>query len=393
MLFRLALAEAALRWAPAPFADSELYEAYARRIYEGEPYRLGETAAIRTPGYPALIAGCWWIAGGQHLRAVLWAQALLGTVTCWFVLAIGRECERMGFPRGTALLALLVAALDPYAALLGAVELSETAFTMLLMATAWLAIRHLDRPSFLAGAAMGVLAGLATLVRPSVLLLTPLSASWFLGATHHRRASLTTLVGSLVGLLLTMAPWIVRNALVLGAWVPTTTNVGESLYDGVGPQATGASDMRFKVEADLAGMNELEQDRYWRDESIEAMRAEPLRVVSLSAIKLWRFWSPWPNAAQYQRPLPIVVGTLASVPIYGLALVGIWSQRRRWRLMALCLLPAVYFSLLHMVFVSSIRYRVPAMPLVDILAGAGAVVLYAAWFQAAGPRTTPVQEG
>ena len=49
------------------------------------------------------------------------------------------------------------------------------------------------------------------------------------------------------------------------------------------------------------------------------------------------------------------------VPLLILGWCGVWKFRQSvWPLM-LCWLPAIYFTALHVVFVSSVRYREPAM--------------------------------
>jgi hypothetical protein len=60
-------------------------------------------------------------------------------------------------------------------------------------------------------------------------------------------------------------------------------------------------------------------------------------------------------------------------PVLILALVGGWRFATRGWPYALCLLPALYFTLLHVVFVSSIRYREPAMMTLIVLAAGAAV--------------------
>ncbi|HCK73117.1 MAG TPA: hypothetical protein DHW38_16205, partial [Planctomycetaceae bacterium] len=49
-------------------------------------------------------------------------------------------------------------------------------------------------------------------------------------------------------------------------------------------------------------------------------------------------------------------------------ILGIWRIRKDGWERLILVTPAIYFSLLHMVFVSSIRYRQPAMILLVVFA-------------------------
>jgi hypothetical protein len=81
-------------------------------------------------------------------------------------------------------------------------------------------------------------------------------------------------------------------------------------------------------------------------------------------------WSPLPNASEFQSWLFRLAVLLGYAPVMALAIGGAWRHAPRGWPYALCLVPAVYLTLLHMVFVSSIRYREPAMlPLIVLAAG------------------------
>jgi hypothetical protein len=59
------------------------------------------------------------------------------------------------------------------------------------------------------------------------------------------------------------------------------------------------------------------------------------------------------------------------IPLLGLAIVGAVRFTARGWPYVLCWVPALYVTLVHMIFVSSIRYREPAMlPLAVLAAGA-----------------------
>jgi hypothetical protein len=229
----------------------------------------------------------------------------------------------------------------------------------------------------------GIAGGLATLMRPSWLLFLPFAAVAGLALVSDRKRQLAIVATMLVAWCATMSPWWIRNYAVAGRFVPTSLQVGASLYDGLNPQATGASDMRFvplfvaeQRIADAArpapqvGLFEDRLDRRMRDASLAWARNHPHRVLVLAATKLNRMWSFWPNATEF-RSLPLCLSLAVTYgPVMLLALIGIWKFSRRDWPFVLCWLPAVYFTGLHVIFVSSIRYRQPAMlPLIVLASG------------------------
>ena len=62
-----------------------------------------------------------------------------------------------------------------------------------------------------------------------------------------------------------------------------------------------------------------------------------------------------------RAPGVAVASAIVTIPLFGLVALGAWDRRRDVRALALLLGPILYFCALHMVFVSSIRYRIPGM--------------------------------
>jgi 4-amino-4-deoxy-L-arabinose transferase-like glycosyltransferase len=393
--------------------DSESYWTLAQTIAAGEPYAFGPDGVyrvFRTPGYPLLLAPILAVSSGT--TAVMLARieaALLGTVAVAGVWWLGRQL----FDQRAALLAAVFAAFYPGAIALSVMILSEAPFCALLpmQLALWIAASKAESPrrAGLLAILAGVVAGLATLMRPSWLLFAPFAVvvSVLVGVPSPKgRMRLRHLaIGAtmIVGLAAAMTPWWIRNACVTGQFVPTTLQVGASLYDGLNPEATGASDMDFvprfvederrqmaaeardrsgdlpspadgrSETASYGDSLEVRLDRRLRSESIGWARSHPGEALRLAAVKFARIWNIWPNEAQFSAPL-IRLGVLVTyVPLLALGIYGAARTIRRGWPYILCWLPAVYITALHVIFVSSIRYREPAMlGLLVLAAGAAA---------------------
>jgi len=370
------------------FGDSATYWVLGQAVAAGKPYRYGDAKVFRVPGYPILLAPIFLVAGDD--ASVMWARAqsaAFGTLSVAGVYWLGRRL----FDGRVARTAAWIAALYPGAVATSALVLSESPFCPLMLAhlLLWIGAWRAKSPGRTAilAVAGGFVAGAAVLVRPSWLLFVPFAVVVGLVACHSRARQIAVGAAMLSGIAVVMAPWWIRNFRAVGRFVPTTLQVGASLYDGLNPHATGASNMaladaisldeyRRSERADRAGGVPFEYrlDRRLRAESIAWARAHPGRVLQLAVVKLGRMWNFWPNERAFSRWYVGMPLLLTYTPILLLGMFGA-GRTIGWGFpYMLCWLPAVYFSLLHMVFVSSIRYRQPAMLTWIVLAAAALLI-------------------
>lgn len=363
------------------FGDSVSYWELGGKIARGEvyQYRTHEARIFRTPGYPLLLAGLYRMFPGEppvfSARAL---SAVLGTVA---VAVVGWWTTQL-FDARAGQIAGWVTALYPGSVAMGTFVLSEAPFCPLMLAhlALWaMAWKATALPRGLVWAAAGgAAAAAAVMMRPSWLLFTPAALTVGLVFVGNRSRQLAIGAVMCVTLAVCMLPWWVRNYRVAGRFVPTTLQVGASLYDGLNPDATGASNLGFVAEmaarerAEPPGADgdilEYRLDRRLARDAIAWARANPARAARLAWIKFARMWNVWPNEPAF-RSWPIRLVLLATyVPLLGLSVLGVWRFTRwGWPYM-LAWLPAVYLTMLHVVFVGSLRYREPAMMALTVLA-------------------------
>jgi hypothetical protein len=400
---------AACQWHQANIAEGQLfrlgdshsYWTLAEQIATGNAYQYGSEDAkiFRTPLFPFFLAPFTSLADSN--LAVLAARlgcCFLGCLSVWLVM---RFTEELG-GRVAALAAGCLAAIHPGAIGMSIAILSEALFMPLMMChlICWRRSFVREGASRTRNAlAVGVWAGLAVLARPSWLLFMPFTLALIpLHLLSRTRIPTIQLQLTIFGLSLltfcgTMLPWWSRNAAITGRFVPTTLQVGLSLYDGLHPGASGASDegMAFatRIQGDqraadkratekLSSTFEYRVDLRAKAEALTFARQNPSEVARLAFRKLLKTWSLWPVAADGQFSSTRLALSIGTASILFLACIASYRLLTRpetlaidWPTLSLlvCWLPCLYFTLLHMLFVGSIRYREPAVFVLCSLAG------------------------
>jgi hypothetical protein len=234
---------------------------------------------------------------------------------------------------------------------------------------------------------------------------------------------LTTLL-FMVAFVLPLTPWWIRNYHLYGHFVPTTLQTGASLYDGWNAQATGASDMssidRIRLDY-LRAQTRIhlspKRAQYWNSQlplnarvpdywdqlklqvsplwteiqeaspsvppfeyafdkhlgkrATDWARENPAEAARLAWKKVLKVWSPFPSSNWSAYPRVRWTLGIALVMLALLASYGAWRGRTQWRDAWVLIFPTLYFTLLHAIFVGSIRYREPALYGLIIFAALG----------------------
>jgi 4-amino-4-deoxy-L-arabinose transferase-like glycosyltransferase len=376
------------------FDDEGLHWALASNlVHTGQMVTDDGRFAARMPLYPlflAIFAG----AGESGILIARLVQALLGAATVWLVYRVARDAlgER------PALLAGALACVDPYAIFFTGLLLSEVLFTLIavaLTAAAWhllwappLAcdstgrrpappqqpVRHHTCQTALA---LAVLGAAAVFTRPSALgwIVLLWLLLWFYD--RSKRRATFCLLGYAVVLCAFMLPWGLRNLHAIGSFAWLSTNGGVTLYDAQGPQADGSSNQGFLARMpELGGLGEAQRDRLLRSRAIEQMTRDPWHVLKLAGAKFLRTWNFVPNFEGYRGGLTAAASAAFTALVLVLAGAGVWrtafgrQPRPPGRFQVLVWLPVIYFTLLHCIFIGSLRYRVPLMPFLELSAAA-----------------------
>ena len=398
LVLRLALVLAVER-DEAVFNDTFFYGVTANSLANGEGFAFvpGVPTAHWPPVFPLLLSVVFRVAGAHQVAGEV-LNALLGTLTIPVLYLLIR---RVLGPR-EAMLGAAVLAVLPGQILWTDVLLAETLYTFLLV-TFFLLLAVLP-PRGWSAVALGLAIGLLTLTRGEGLLLVPvvLAAWWTALPARVLLARGAVVVAMLV---LVMAPWTIRNAIEMDAFIPLSTNSSTTLWSGHNPNATGGQSYAGSdLTGRITGSNpEVEEANILRSEALKFMVSNPRRELELIPLKLLNLnrgdsWAlEWVNASDIgKRPIGSEIGTpirvAADSTYYGLLAATLISillfGRALWRrpvTRGILVLFAGALFMFGFVYYGNYRYRVPLEPLMILIA---APLLVRAWdLRARSPDT------
>lgn len=202
--------------------DAQGYLAIADDILHGR----GFGGLVRTPGYPLFIA-LLDLLPGRSEDAVIVVQHLLGVgLVVMIVLATWRF-----FGRAAAVLAGFLAAIAPPLIAVEHDVLTDFLFALLVFGGTVVMAGSASRAPVPVGrlAAVGLLFGFATQVRPTGQVLVLVAPVVFALATASLRATARATLVVTVAMAVVVAPWVIRNEITRGA--PVLSIIGqEALY-------------------------------------------------------------------------------------------------------------------------------------------------------------------
>lgn len=360
-----------------PTSDYAGYEQMARNLVAGKIMAddFG-SAAFLSGGYPLFIIAPVYAIFGHNVLLAQFANALLGAVSTALVYLLLREARvgmlaRLG---GPLLFALYVPSWV-YAEYLA----KENLMTPLILLLMYQSARLHSNMYVWRAIATGVTGAVLAITGNAALVLLPITIC----AVALSRASTDKklLIGSMVivAMLLTLTPWLYRNAQVVGSPV-INTNGGFNLYLGNNPKADGyfvsiADTPRGADWKAIRAKGEVYASTQLKTDAINWILENPAAFTGLALKKAVLFWLPPTHEGKGEpstlERLVRMVWLVQYMIICAFAVYVLLRIKYQNRVVLAVAAGVVLYAAVHMLFYVIFRYREPIMPMVIVLAAVG----------------------
>ncbi len=351
---------------------------------------------FRTPAYPAFLSVVYRIFGHDY-HAAFWAQSLVDSLTAVLVLMIARRF----LSRAAAILAGLLYATYPYAAVYCGFLSQDVLLTFTVTATVVLLIRAQDEPDYWPlWLWCGVAVGFAALVKNFLLLLVLLVGAVIL-TTKNIRQKAKACSWAALGLALVISPWVVRNYLWFHSFPPlAVAGSGTNLVQLV--EALDHDDY-YAIRRAEARAGKVDADYLDRFVDGQALIAQEKALSAQALPELARRWPKYLLLiVRHVGRLWVTTHTLGHSRLFNLAaflvswvylvpgLVGMYLLRAQWRAFNVLYGLLVLITLSYSPYTVEARYTLPARPVMMVFI---AVALIAAFEKLHHPRVRAAATG
>lgn len=353
---------------PSPIVvreDAVEYDKIGWNIAQGRGFSLDgkSPTAIRGPIYPYFLAAIYFIFGHNY-SAIFVIQILMHVVNCFLIFLIAREA----YNETSGIIAAFLYAFYPGFIFYTGLILSETLTILLLQCSILVLVKGLNDHAIKLVGISGMVLGLSTLCRPTTILY-PVFLSVILMIFKNTRHLVRYGLSFMIAMILTLTPWIIRNYVEFGKFIPVSVFSGYNLLLG----SISQDNQTFDINAfkNNYWTDPIEMDREAFHQGWENIISNPVDYILMMPQKLIHFLLPEGMAIiGSSHTLQGVTLIAFQLIILAFALIGSFREKVSEKTLIFISL-SIYFGLVHIIFISTPRFNLPIMPYVLILASIG----------------------
>lgn len=345
------------------FDDEYEYFKMVQNFLSGKGLIVAENLkSFRPPLYPLFLSILTILK--LNLTGIRIFQSIISTMTVFIIYIIGKET----FGEKEGIISAGISAFYPFFIFYNGFLLTESLFIFLTVLCVMYLIRVYEKNGMVSLKA-GISMGLGGLTRPTLQIYLPFAIFHILFFKENLNLKLRKIIFLITGFCLTLSPWIIRNYKIFHKFIPGTTMGGWVFWEGNNPYSDGGPCSYFPEN--ILQIEETIRDKLLYRLTLKAIKENPERFKYLLKNKFKRFWNIVPNAPEFERKfLYRLISVLTFGVMMPLFMIGFFISLKNRKAQYFHTL-IILFTIFHMVFLASIRYRIAIEPFYIILSAHG----------------------
>ncbi len=369
------------------FSDTRHYDNAARSILAGEGF--GEKY-YRSPLYPVLMAGVYAVFGKSFVAMRIF-ESCSGVLLCYLIFLMGRRLVNVR----VGLIASGIAACFPHFIVLCGILYSTNTFTVLLACASLFLIRAVQRKSFPDVLWGAVFSALAALTIPAMIFILPFWLLWIVVFLSKKLGQNLVFVGLyILVFIVVLTPWTWRNYLKYDRLI-----IVRPLPIKVLPDLSDKESQDRKIQNGFKDVAEYMKDHPngTKDDNIpntlKHYLRDPFGAIKYAAGEMLHYWALYPDrlntqSMQFRQKIHAkdsrmvvqnydiwsyvrIVSIIVMLPIFILALYGLFLSLPPKRETVLFLLTIFSMALGYSLIYAEVRYRIPSEPYILLFTATG----------------------